>query len=193
MVTEGLHDGHESDVSSIALTVMNAESVDFVALYRDGVERVWRLLSRLGIRSADVEDAVQDVFVVAHRRLDSLKPNVAPAAWLAGIAVRVAHDYRRSALRKPTESIEAAADVIDGAVAPDELAMRRDVVGFTLRLLDNMDPAQRDIFVLTEFEQLSAPEIAAAMSIPLNTVYSRLRLARARFNELVAGQETVHD
>jgi RNA polymerase sigma-70 factor (ECF subfamily) len=62
-----------------------------------------------------------------------------------------------------------------------------------MRLLDQLSPDQRDVFVLAELEQLTAPEIAVATSTPLNTVYSRLRLARARFNELVAAQESAHE
>ena len=127
--------------------------------------------------------------MVAHKRLASLRPDVSPVTWLTGIAVKVAHDYRRTVQRKPTGPLEPASQVADAAVGPDELAVRRDALGFALRLLDQLEPAQRDVFVLIEFEQLSAPEVAEVTSTPLNTVSSRLRLARAHFNELVAAQE----
>ena len=172
-----------------AVLKLAPKPLDFAQLYRDSVERIWRVVTRLGVRAADVEDAVQDVYVVAHKRLDTLRPDVAPVTWLTGIAVRVAHDYRRTVQRKPTGPLEPASHVADGAVGPDELAVRRDALGFALRLLDQLEPSQRDVFVLIEFEQLSAPEVAEVTSTPLNTVYSRLRLARAHFNELVAAQE----
>jgi RNA polymerase sigma-70 factor (ECF subfamily) len=170
---------------SVAL-VLNTLPIDFTRLYREEVGRVWRVVTRLGVLPGDVEDAVQDVFIVAHKKLDTLRPEVAPGLWLTGIAVKVAHDHRRRAKRKPTGPIEPASQVADAGIAPDELAARRDAMGLALRLLDQLDPLQREVFVLAEFEQHSAPEIAELTGSPLNTVYSRLRLGRARFNELVA-------
>jgi RNA polymerase sigma-70 factor, ECF subfamily len=177
-------------VSGIAL-LMTEAPVDFVRLYRDHVNQVWRVVSRLGVRAADVEDAVQDVFIVAHRRFDSLSGS--PTAWLTGIALRVAHDYRRRDVRKPSTPLEPAEGVADPAARPDELAVRRDAFGYAMRLLEGLPTEQREVFVLAELEQLSAPEISEATSTPLNTVYSRLRLARLRFNALVAAQENEHE
>lgn len=178
-------------MSGLAL-LMTESSTDFVQLYREHVDRVWRVISRLGVRPADVEDAVQDVFVVAHRRFDTLDATAA-AAWFTGIAVRIAHDYRRRDVRKPSSPLEPAGQVPDGAARPDELVVQRDALDYALKLLDALPGEQRDVFVLAELEQLTAPEIAEATSAPLNTVYSRLRLARARFNELVAAQENEHE
>ena len=62
-------------------------------------------------------------------------------------------------------------------------------MSLAMRLLDQLDAAQREVFVLAEFEQHTAPEIAELTGAPLNTVYSRLRLGRAHFNELVATSE----
>lgn len=178
-------------VSGLAL-LMTESSTDFVQLYREHVTRVWRVVSRLGVQPADVEDAVQDVFIVAHRRLDSLDA-AAASAWLTGIAVRVAHDYRRRDVRKPASRLEPEQQVADGRKGPDELVVQRDALDYALRLLEALPAEQRDVFVLAELEQLTAPEIAEATSTPVNTVYSRLRLARARFNELVAAQENDHE
>ncbi|MBL8916348.1 MAG: sigma-70 family RNA polymerase sigma factor [Archangium sp.] len=157
----------------------------FEELYRSGVERVWRVVSRLGVPSAELEDAVQDVFIVAHRKLSQLRADVPAELWLTGIAVKVAHDYRRRVQRKPTEPLAPAVKVADGAAAPDEVAVKRDALAFALKLLEQLEPEQREVFVLAEFEQLSAPQIATATGAPVNTVYSRLRLARGRFNALL--------
>lgn len=178
-------------VSGLAL-LMTASSCDFQQLYREHVNRVWRVVSRLGVRPGDVEDAVQDVFVVAHRRLATLDPSAA-SSWFTGIAVRVAHDYRRRDVRKPASSLEAEVELRDRGARPDELVAQRDALDYALQLLERMPAEQRDVFVLAELEQLTAPEIADATSVPINTVYSRLRLARARFNELVAAQEKDHE
>ena len=183
-MTEPTLPGHQEGVRSAAL-VMTELPLDFTRLYRDGVDQVWRVVSRLGVSAAEVEDAVQDVFIAAHRRLDTLRADVPPAVWLTGIAVKVAHDYRRRGVRKPTEPLEPAIRVADQASGPDELAAQREALDFALRLLERLPVEQREVFVLAEFEQLSAPQIAIATETPLNTVYSRLRLARARFNELI--------
>src|SRR3982750_1325568 len=81
----------------------NAVTPDFAGLYEGTVDVAWRVLARLGVHSAELEDAVQDVFVIAHRRLATLRSDVKPATWVGGIALRVAHDYRRRTARKPVE------------------------------------------------------------------------------------------
>ncbi|MFZ5440898.1 MAG: RNA polymerase sigma factor [Myxococcota bacterium] len=171
---------------------MTSERIDFQALYRRGVARVWRVVRRLGVAPSELEDAVQDVFIVAHRRLGTLRPEVAPEAWLTGIAVRVARDYRRRRVRKPSAE-EPSPRLVSDASAPDELAERRDALEIALRLLDQLPDEQRAVFVLAEFEQHSAPEIAEMTSTGVNTVYSRLRLARARFDELVSQLESADE
>lgn len=173
-------------MSSAALAMPHAAPVvAFDELYRSGVQRVWRVVSRLGVASAELEDAVQDVFIIAHRKLSQLRADVPPELWLTGIAVKVAHDYRRRVQRKPTEPLAPAVKVADVATAPDEVAVQRDALAFALRILEALEPEQREVFVLAEFEQMTAPEIATATGAPINTVYSRLRLARGRFNELL--------
>lgn len=173
-------------MSSAALAMpQDGAPLEFEQLYRSGVERVWRVVSRLGVPRAELEDAVQDVFIVAHRKLSTLRADVPPELWLTGIAVKVAHDYRRRVQRKPTEPLAPAVNLADAAPRPDEAAVQRDALDFALRLLEHLDPEQREVFVLAELEQLTAPQIATATGAPVNTVYSRLRLARGRFNALL--------
>ncbi len=163
---------------------------EFAALYEQTVDVAWRMLARLGVRPDELEDAVQDVFVVAHRRLDSLKPDAKPATWVGGIAVRVAHDYRRRAGRKGAEPLDAhAATLEDLRERPDDAAARSQAVDLFARLLEELAPEQREVLVLAELERWTAPEIAEATGEKLNTVYSRLRLARERLNALVTALE----
>jgi RNA polymerase sigma-70 factor (ECF subfamily) len=162
----------------------------FAALYDETVDVAWRVLARLGVHAAELEDAVQDVFMVAHRRLGTLHGDVKPAAWVTGIAVRVTHDYRRRASRKSAEPLDDHATRLeDLRLKPDDQAAQSQAAALLLRLLDGLDPTQREVFVLAELEQWSAPEIAAATQTALNTVYSRLRLARAAVNALANGLE----
>jgi len=60
---------------------------------------------------------------------------------------------------------------------------RAEEVRLLHRILDRLDDDKRAVFVLAELEQMTAPEIAEALSVNLNTVYSRLRAARAAFED----------
>lgn len=164
----------------------STEAIDFDALYDATADLAFRVLSAMGVREAELDDALQDVFVVAHRRLGEFRGESKHSTWVAGIAVRVAHDYRRRHRRKPTEPIEPlAASLQAPAEWPDASAMRSQALRSVQAFLEELAAPQREVFVLAELEQQSAPEIAATLGAPLNTIYSRLRLARAHFEAWV--------
>lgn len=157
-----------------------AQERTFDALYEEHFDFVWRSLRRLGVHPALVEDAAQDTFVVVHRRMSDLRPECSAKAWLFGIAMRVAADYRRTRKRKGTVSYDvdmtAASDT-----GPYEGALRAEAVRFVERFLASVDEDKRAVFVMADLEGMSAPEISEALGTNLNTVYSRLRLVRERF------------
>ena len=157
----------------------------FEALYSQHFDFVWRSLRRLGVRPALVEDAVQDTFVVLHRRLANLREGASPKAFLFGIALRVAHDYRRSARRKGADRLDVDAAVSKDA-GPFDRAVKAEAVRLIERFLESLDQDKRAVFALAELEEMTAPEISEALGVNLNTVYSRLRMARERFVAFVA-------
>ena len=160
--------------------------LDFAAVYDANVDRVWRVISRLGVRANELEDAVQDTFTIAFRSSDEFRGASKVSTWLIGIAVRVAHDYRRRSARKPTEPLEVSITRMrDSRPGPHELLELTRAAELLPRLLDQLEPTQRDAFVLIDLEHHTAVEVAELTSVPVNTVYSRLRLARTRFNQLV--------
>jgi RNA polymerase sigma-70 factor (ECF subfamily) len=161
------------------------EAPSFPQLYEDNVDAVWRFLERLGVADRSLDDAVQDVFVVAHRQLPSFRGASTAKTWLLSIAHKVARDHRRSQTRKGNW-VPLEPTLPDEARAPDETAASRQQLQIVLRLLEQMDETQRTVFVLSELEGMTAPEVAEVMGTPVNTVSSRLRVARKRFNELVA-------
>src|SRR3954447_16537186 len=83
-----------------------AERPSFDSLYAEHFDFVWRTLRRLGVHPSVVDDAAQDTFVVLHRRLPELRADASARAFVFGIAQRVAHDYRRTARRKHSVSLE---------------------------------------------------------------------------------------
>jgi len=152
----------------------------FRALYDEQVDFVWRNLRRLGVPPAEVDDRTQEVFVVAHKRWDDFEDlGHGPRAWLFQIVLRVVSEARRHKRRHPEDADGGVAEARRSAPPSqlDEVA-RREAVEQLDRALATIDVARRAVLVLHEVEEMTAPEIAKAMNIPLNTVYSRLRVAR---------------
>jgi RNA polymerase sigma-70 factor (ECF subfamily) len=163
----------------------------FAELYESTFAFAWRTARRLGTPEASLDDVVQEIFMVAHRKLEEFEGRSSPKTWLYGIVFNVVRAYRRElgAKHPHTLTFEPAANpdlLTDGTDGPDERAARREAARFLDRFLASLDDERRDVFVLAELEQLSAPEIAALVGAPLNTVYSRLRLARVDFSKAVA-------
>ena len=147
---------------------------------------LFRVLRRLGVPDAQVEDAVQDTFVVACRRHAAFEARSSYKTWLYGIARRVARDYRRQRARRYSEDPEI--EGLSGGTNPET----QTDAARAARLLDaglgRLSEPLREVFVLAEIEQLTAPEIAEVVQVPLNTVYSRLRVARERLGAYLTEQ-----
>lgn len=157
----------------------------FRALYEAHVDFVWRNLRRLGIPESDTPDKTQEVFVVAHRHFSQFEDRGhGPRAWLFQIVLRVASEARRHKRRHPEDA--------DGGVAQDRQSInpeqtgaiaRREAMDQLDRALSTIDVGRRAVLVLHEVEEMTAPEIAESLGIPLNTVYSRLRVARVELEQ----------
>jgi RNA polymerase sigma-70 factor (ECF subfamily) len=162
-----------------------ARRIAFDAVYADYFDFVWRSLRRLGVSEGAVDDAVQEVFLVVHRRLAAFEGRSSIKTWIFGIALRVAKDCRRASRRKgPHEPLDDS--LPDPAVRPDDALANAEVVTFVERFLARLDADKRAVFILAELEEMTAPEIADALGVRLNTVYSRIRAVRGAFEEEVA-------
>jgi RNA polymerase sigma-70 factor, ECF subfamily len=152
------------------------------AIYEEHCRLVWRSLRRLGVSEAEVADAVQDVFLVVHRRLSDFEQRCAMKTWLFGIAMRIASNYNR---RSPRRREAPLADLaIDGrGPSPVEHAARSEAIELLYVLLQELPAEQRATFILAELEQLSVNEIASAVGASAHTVASRLKAARRRFEQ----------
>jgi RNA polymerase sigma-70 factor (ECF subfamily) len=169
-----------------------AKVPDFDTLYDQYADFVWRNASRLGISGAALEDVMQDVFLVAHLRLNELVKPEALRAWMFSIVIRVVRDYRRK-LRRKDPGKRSRSPILDPDQLPEEASTRnpyasaeqRDAVRLLHRILGELDDAKREVFVLAELEEMTEPEIAMALGDNINTIHSRLRAARKQFNEAV--------
>jgi RNA polymerase sigma-70 factor (ECF subfamily) len=153
------------------------------ALFAEHAAFVWRVLRRLGVQEADVEDVCQEVFVAVHKQLPSFQGRSKPSTWIYGIARRRAASYRESG-RHRHEQLMAPGDEqrLQGAGEEDaqgsvERAQMRAQLD---RLLDTLDDDKRDVFVLYEIEELDMREVVEIVGCPLQTGYGRLHAARAQ-------------
>jgi len=143
---------------------------------------VWRALLRLGVARADLPDAVQEVFLVAFRKLPEFEGRSKVSTWLVGICYRVASDRRHLAhVRREVGDGRAVLAVCDIQPRPDEMVERSDGARVLDEILGLLRPEQREVFVMFELEEMSGKEIAGLVGAPLKTVFSRLRLAREAF------------
>ena len=145
---------------------------------------VWRIVVCMGVSLAGVDDAVQEVFMVAYRRRADYDARACVRSWLFGIARNVARNHLRRARKDRARLPEVASS--RPSDVPEEHMARVEAVELVERFLAGLDARQRDVFVLAHIQGMTAPEIAAMLDVKLNTVYSRLRLARRRFERAVA-------
>jgi RNA polymerase sigma-70 factor, ECF subfamily len=151
-------------------------------VYLQQFDYLWQTVRRLGVSERDLEDAVHDVFLVVQRRLDDYDPSRPLRPWLFGIAYRIVSERRRrgSTREVPADEHELLA-VADGQPSPEARVVAEQARRRVHGALDELPIEQRAVLVMHDLEGHSASEVAEAIGIPLNTVYSRLRLARAKF------------
>jgi RNA polymerase sigma-70 factor (ECF subfamily) len=140
----------------------------FNEVYDREFEYVWRSLGRLGVDQAEIPDAVHEVFLVLYRRWNDLDRKDELRPWLFGVARRIASTIRAKPRESPTD-VEPAAPV-------DPLIAKRNLLWKALAMLDD---DRRAVVVLHDLEGHTGAEISSILDIPVNTVHSRLRLARA--------------
>ena len=164
--------------------VSDLEPVDAGSLYRAHAPFVARFLSRMGVAAQDLEDLVQEVFLVAHRRGGFIPGPAGPTTWLAEIALRVASQKRRATRRRPEDPDPAAlAHVPARERSPADSLHSAERLARVQKLLDSLDLDHRAVFVLFEIEGQDCAAIAAGLGVPIGTVHSRLHEARRKFEK----------
>jgi RNA polymerase sigma-70 factor (ECF subfamily) len=153
-------------------------------LAREQLDFVFRSLRRLGVAPGQLDDAVQDVFVVALRRDGEFEGRSSHRTWLFGIAQNVARDCRRRERRSQTHE-PMSEEPTASAPSPFDQATSQEALRVIDAFLLSLDDDKRGVFIMAELEQIPVPEIARALSANVNTVYSRLRAARQAFTALL--------
>ena len=154
------------------------------ALVIEHFDFIWRLLCRLGVPELDVDDATQQVFIITTQRLADV-PLGGERTFLYGVALRTAATLRRNLRRRARWVEPGPADCASSEPTPHEELERRQALQFLDEVLRRLDDDLREVFVLCEIEELSAPQVAAIVQVPVGTVASRLRRARQEFGQQV--------
>jgi RNA polymerase sigma-70 factor, ECF subfamily len=151
-------------------------------IYESCFGYIWTCLKRLGVWDRDLEDAVHDVFIVVHRRLSDYDHTRPLKPWLAGISARVASEFRRRAQHR-REVVTEDQDMETASTLPsaDAALLDKQRRALVLRALDHLEFDRRTVLVLHDIEGYAIPEISESLEINVNTLYARLRAARADF------------
>lgn len=157
---------------------------DFRSVFQNHVAYLWHTLRRLGIQEADIEDVSHDVFIQVYRQLDQYDPGRPIRPWLFAFAFRKASEHRRQS-RFRLEVLSDPDDPPDVAPTPVNQILRLEELELGHAALGELELGQRAVFVLHDLDGYAMREVASALEIPLNTAYSRLRLARADFAKAV--------
>ena len=160
----------------------------FQAVYRQYVDFVWASARRLGVEPESMDDLVQEVFIVIHAKLDTLEKPEALRSFIYGVVRRTVSTHRRAKRARPVAGLTAS--VGPEAAAHGRTPLEQTEANAELRLLagllEQLDEPKREVFALVELQELSVPEAAEVLGIPLNTAYSRLRAAHQAFQAALA-------
>ena len=192
-MTEAILDPHSTKGEMLSSVEPRAKAEEIVAVrpatfdevYEQEFAFVWRSARSLGVVAHAVDDVTQEVFVVVHRRLDDFEGRSSLRTWVYGIVRNVVRAHRRGVALEPKSPPGSEPSVDPDSIidltsrAPDEVLEKREAAALLMRFLDAMDDEKREVFVLAELELFTVPEVATMIGENVNTVYSRLRLARA--------------
>jgi RNA polymerase sigma-70 factor, ECF subfamily len=157
---------------------------DFREIFETQFSYVWHVLKRLGVAERDLEDLAQQVFLQVHGQLPNFVTTRPLRPWLFSFAYHAASNYRALSRHRIELSI-VAPEQADTAAGADEQLITRQELELAELALSRVALDRRAVLLLHEVEGHSVPEIAESLSIPLNTAYSRLRLARQEYEQAV--------
>jgi RNA polymerase sigma-70 factor, ECF subfamily len=154
--------------------------LDATVIFQQELRYVWNSLRRLGVHERDLEDMAHEVFVRVHDQLALFDPERPLRAWLFGIALGIATNYRRLA-RHRLHLMAEPPEVTDEARRADETLEQSEQAQLVHAALQKVALEQRAVLVLHELDGCPIPEVATTLGLSLNTAYSRLRLGREAF------------
>jgi RNA polymerase sigma-70 factor (ECF subfamily) len=174
-----------SDVNGKAVSLpppADANANNFEQIYAENFGFVWRCLRAMAVPQRSLDDACQEVFLALYRSLSSFREDSSLRTYLYGIVRNVAFKQRRTAARKERAE-ELTRDPMGTMATPEVQAQDAQAAAFVQKFVSALDDKKRDVFVLALLEELSIPEVASIIDVPVNTAYTRLRAVKSEFRE----------
>jgi len=162
------------------------------AIYREYFSFVWSTARHLGAGWDIVDDVVQDVFIVVHFKLGTLRQVESMRSWIYGIIRRTLSEYRRADRNRSNAEARLSAELKTNRPVQDsplDKVEHSSEIERLQTLLAELDEKKREIFVMVEVLGMTVPEVVEVIDIPLDTAYSRLRKARQAFEAALLRQE----
>jgi RNA polymerase sigma-70 factor (ECF subfamily) len=164
----------------------DAEPLTSAELFRKHAPFVAKFILRMGASRSDLDDLMQEVFLIAHRNGGYQPGPAKPTTYLASIAFRLVHTERRKRrVRSFVELNDERVGLAVGSGDPERDSLHREQLRRLDRALNQLDDEKRAVLVLADIQGETVVSIAAALGINLDTAYSRLRAARRQFREAV--------
>ena len=151
----------------------------FAHLYRSYFGFTWRVVGQLGVPSHAIDDVLQEVWLVVHRRLPSFEGRSAVKSWLFGVSINVARNQRRSDRRRQKHLVEPLGEIT--SLDPERIHEGREAWQRVERFMGSLDERRRTIFTHQLIENRSAPETAEAVGVDVLTIYRQVRFLRSSF------------
>jgi RNA polymerase sigma-70 factor (ECF subfamily) len=165
----------------------------FESLYEQHFAFVWRSLRLLGVSRDALEDTAQETFAVVARRAEAFDGRSSVRTWIFAIARKTAANQRRTQRRKLSQLRPLDEPIPSPAPSPEAHAQAAEAAARVEAFCDTLDEDRRAIFVLALLEGVPAPELAPALGLPLNTVYSRIRALRQALERFLLTSEAPRD
>ena len=157
---------------------------EFAGIYQEFQPKIHRYLSNLASED-DALDLTQTVFLKVSRSLDTFRGESSLSTWIYRIATNTAHDHFASSLAKQKSSEQlfddnSSIDDLPDTVSPgsDHEYIRREMNACIRGVIEKLPGNYRTVLLLSEFEELTNPDIAAILNISIDTV--KIRLHRGR-------------
>jgi RNA polymerase sigma-70 factor (ECF subfamily) len=181
-------DSYRMELIAVPARLPAADARERLAeLFENHVDFVWRTAHRFGLSAAEADDAAQQVFLIASRKLEQIGPD-REKAFLFRVAIHVTRTLLRSTARKREDFVEEP-DTADQKPSPEQALETRRALDTAHRILQEMPDDLREAFILFELEEMTMREVADLLEIPPGTVASRIRRARAIFRAAVQAVE----
>ncbi|MBF4804167.1 sigma-70 family RNA polymerase sigma factor [Lancefieldella rimae] len=191
---------YEKNIDTLAKTIAafkeNHDQSTFSSLFEQTKGIVTKAICDQGVDGRDVEDVVQQVYLTAYQKLDSLEDNRAAFAWFKRTATNKAIDHMRKSDNAPILNTDYTNDTSDSSdyiesLADDTLELPEDVVENTSTqqiirgFIQELPKDQQKFLVARYFAEMNAAQIAETFGIPAGTVRSQLSRARKTLQESI--------